>query len=502
MTSIVPAAWPGQRDRLTLKLLAESIRGGQCVLLLGPGAATHDDGGVATPLESLLIDQLLADIEAPPSVPADGAAELSMPSLPLAAERWLRERPNRDAMAMLVGEFYKDKGQLPSALHESLARLPFRICISTTFDDQMREAFQKAGKSPRLDFYGAPPRPPGVLAELPGVERPLVYHLFGHPQLKASMALRENELIRTVASIVRDQPPLPDIVRAALADPQTSCLFLGFGIYHWHLRLLLEVLQVFSNRSSQQLALEHARALAQPGHREAVEITYDRKALELQPLNSEVFAQALLDAYGPVDPLPVAAAMPAAGGAVAQVLAAAASAAAAAPAATVVAPTAVVPVALPPGKPPLVFLSYASEDVEHVTQLGSELEARGLKVWRDGQGLRAGDNWYKQLESLISKVVDYVVVVQTPAMTSRIEGVFFWEIDEALKRQKTMGFAGGGQLRFLIPVRLGAGDPLPDLASLHQIEVSSAQGMDRLAASLAEDWALRASKRAAATVAA
>mgnify|MGYP000470444723 CR=1 FL=1 len=179
-----------------------------------------------------------------------------------------------------------------------------------------------------------------------------------------------------------------------------------------------------------------------------------------------------------------------------------APAAAAAPAATVVAPTAVVPVALPPGKPPLVFLSYASEDVEHVTQLGSELEARGLKVWRDGQGLRAGDNWYKQLESLISKVVDYVVVVQTPAMTSRIEGVFFWEIDEALKRQKTMGFAGGGQLRFLIPVRLGAGDPLPDLASLHQIEVSSAQGMDRLAASLAEDWALRASKRAAATVAA
>ena len=48
---------------------------------------------------------------------------------------------------------------------------------------------------------------------------------------------------------------------------------------------------------------------------------------------------------------------------------------------------------------------------------------------------------------MIRKRADYVIVVQTHNMASRIEGVFNAEIDEALKTQREMP-----RLRFVIPV--------------------------------------------------
>lgn len=483
--------WPSDRDRLSLQVLAGRIRAGNCVLLLGPGAATLQDDAERQPLESRLIAQLLADIGEPPPEPAtDGAVPAPPVGLPLAAERWLKAVPDRDALSQQLVNFYATQGQTPTAMHLALARLPFALCISTTFDDQMFQAFVQAGKAPRPELYWpGTPRPP--LTELPSAERPLVYHLFGHPSAPGSMALREGELIRAVAGIVRDQPPLPDVVRSALADPQTSCLFLGFGMHHWHLRLLLEVLQVFSNRSSRQLALEHVRVLAYPGHREAVELTYDEKVLELRPLNGEAFAKALSDAYARLSPAP--AARPA-------VNLAAVPAPAAAQALPAVPLPSGVTQTMPAGgsgpKLPLVFLSYAHEDREAVVRLATELERRYLRVWRDDQNLRAGDNWEERLMSLIRKGVDYVAVVQTPTMARRTEGVFHQEIAAALARQKLMGYAlDGTPLRFVLSVALGVAQPLPPLAPLHMIDVGSPEGIDGLAASVLEDWASRAKLR-------
>ena len=69
---------------------------------------------------------------------------------------------------------------------------------------------------------------------------------------------------------------------------------------------------------------------------------------------------------------------------------------------------------------PKAFISYASEDREAVRALAEKLEARGVSVWRDEQDLRAGDKWSQVLLGVINRKVDYVVVVQTPGMTTAI----------------------------------------------------------------------------------
>src|SRR5215510_1519042 len=86
------------------------------------------------------------------------------------------------------------------------------------------------------------------------------------------------------------------------------------------------------------------------------------------------------------------------------------------------------PVGTLPTEAPRVFLSYASEDHELVEQLAERLQTAGIVIWQDKQSLRVGDNWYRVLVQVLHKQVDYVVVVQTPAMVRRLEGSFYMEI--------------------------------------------------------------------------
>jgi hypothetical protein len=117
---------------------------------------------------------------------------------------------------------------------------------------------------------------------------------------------------------------------------------------------------------------------------------------------------------------------------------------------------------------------------------------RGIRVWQDKQDLRAGDDWNRVLLEVIAKRVDYVIVVQTPAMTTAMRGVFHREIDAALQRQAEMGEFEGQKLRFLVPVKIGACAPLSSLERLHVIDVSEPDGVDSLVKSILEDWDRRA----------
>ncbi len=140
---------------------------------------------------------------------------------------------------------------------------------------------------------------------------------------------------------------------------------------------------------------------------------------------------------------------------------------------------------------PVVFLSYASEDVEAVDELARKLESRGVKVWRDKQTLRAGDRWNEVLHIIVKKQVDYVIVIQTYAMISAVSGVFHREIQAAQEMQADMGEFEGQRLRFLIPVTIGPLEPLRSLRDFHAIDVSDPEGVNLLVESIREDWEKR-----------
>ena len=223
-------------------------------------------------------------------------------------------------------------------------------------------------------------------------------------------------MIDFLVAIVGAKPPVPDQVRSILADPDASYLFLGFGFHNWYLRVLLKVLGVYGHRNK-AIAFEDPHFFNHPDREQAVAFFSDDRRIDFRPLRWELFARQLWEAYKASLPSQqTTEAMPAR------------------------APTT--------PNAPKAFISYASEDREAVRALAEKLEARGVRVWRDEQDLRAGDKWSQVLLGVINRKVDYVVVVQTPGMTTAIRGVFHREIEAALLREAEMGEFEGEKTPF------------------------------------------------------
>jgi hypothetical protein len=359
-------------------------------------------------------------------------------------------RQDREELELAVQDFYTREAGSTTDFHRDLAQLPFRLCVNASPDGMMLTAFEEAKKSPQKGYYSSKPTTNARLS-LPTLDRPLVYHLFGHHEDASSLVLTEGDLIEFLVSIVRETPPIPDQVRSILFDRAASFLFLGFGFHNWYLRVLLQVMRVYGHRSK-AIAFEDMQFFHHPEHEETIGFFSGDRLIDFRPLRWDVFAQLLSEV--PDSPNGKH----------------------------------------PPESPnvPMAFVSYASEDLQAVEALAEELKARGIRVWQDKQNLRAGDDWNRVLFEVIARRVDYVIVVQTPAMTARIQGVFWREIEAALQRQAEMGEIEGQKLRFLLLVKIGACALLSSLKTSHVIDVGEPDGVDSLVKSVLEDWDRRA----------
>lgn len=88
-------------------------------------------------------------------------------------------------------------------------------------------------------------------------------------------------------------------------------------------------------------------------------------------------------------------------------------------------------------KPPAVFVSYASQDVQSVERLQSSLGNAGLDVWFDKGRLGSGDPWWPVIEQNIA-TCDVFVPVISANTNKRDEGIFIREWNRALERLRDM----------------------------------------------------------------
>jgi hypothetical protein len=444
-------------DQRELRALVERIKRGDCVLVLGPRVAIRANDPDRRPLDELLAADLLASAGA-----KESEARLSAANLRRAADLYYALRHDREDLELAVQDFYGRETGSTTDFHRDLAQLPFRLCVSASPDSLMLAAFKEATKAPQKGYYNFKQATDARLSS-PSSAMPLVYYLFGYHEDAGSLVLTEGDLVEFLVSIVRGAPPVPDQVRSILADPAASFLFLGFGFQNWYLRVLLQVLNVYGHRSK-AIAFEDAQFFDHPEREQAVGFFSGDRLIDFRPLRWDVFARSLRETFEAVVPRKL-------------------------PESTLIPQS-------PSSSAPRAFVSYASEDRTAVEALAQEIETQGIRVWQDKQDLRAGDDWNRVLLDVIARRVDYVIVVQTPAMTTRIEGVFHREIEAALQRQGEMGEFEGQKLRFLIPVKLGACSLLSSLQASHVIDVSESNGVRLLVKSILEDWERRVALKA------
>ena len=434
---------PSDADRQFIRALVERIRAGRCVLLMGPGVAVNAE---REPLTALLARRLAAAPELQGKCPAEMVDDLRY-----VAQAHYEAKQNLEELALETKDFYSAFQGTTTQFHRNLAELPFSLCISTSPDDLMLEAFRATGrKHPVAGHYNFR-KALQVALRAPTETHPLVYYLYGHSDDLYSLVLTESDLIEFLVAMVRGDPALPDHVRGTLGDPDTTYLFVGFGFHHWYLRVLLHVLKIYGHKRSRAVALEDSGFFKRRDWQQTVGFFSGNRAIDFRSLQWDTFAEQLCAAYR-------------AGG-----------------------PPAAASRGTEPGPDaPRVFLCYASEDRAAVESLGEALEARSIAVWRDKQSLRAGENWDRVLVDVIRKRVDYVVVAQSPHMTNQAEGYFRKEIAVALDR---LLMFDQSKFVFVLPVTLPGGSPMPELAPLHSVDVSTAAGVEGLARLIREDWA-------------
>ncbi|MDM0053038.1 toll/interleukin-1 receptor domain-containing protein [Variovorax sp. J22R115] len=437
---------PAVLDPMFFKSLASKVLEGDCVLVLGPRiSAPQEVSEGDEPMDEYLAARLLAAL---------GADKIPALDLRAAIARYEREKSAsacRNLVQGLAGGF----DDYSTALQRKLAKLPFRLVLAATSDRTMAKAFAVSGKPGVQEAYYDYCR--GVAADhalrLPSADEPIVYNLFGRHDHPESMVLNDKNLLDYLVKITRESPPLPDVVRATLRAPSTVFLFIGFGFRNWWLRLLLKVLEIIGveNRSL-SLALEDGKvfdAAASSEHRGF----FESVGIFVQASDWNVLADDLVTEIGRRE------------------------------AAKALVPVLAAPASVAKGRP-LVFLSYASEDVDKVDMLRISLQGRGLTVWQDRQNLRAGQNWEEHIDRMI-KGVDYFVFVQTEAMDRRDRthgGVYNMELKQALVRVKKLPY---GSI-FLLHVTMGQcrERPEPQLSEVHRISVDSEAGRNELATAI------------------
>jgi hypothetical protein len=300
----------------------------------------------------------------------------------------------------------------PSTVHEQLAALPFSLIVTTGQDAMLEQALKAAGKTPIVHRYhlrGDKRENPEFV--LPGTpSSPVVFHLFGSAEEPSSLVLSENDVLDFLIRVVSERPPLPNSLLRVLKRVGQSFLFVGFGIRHWDLRILLKILlrALELNRSGPAIAAEPLDGLIQSDRDEMILFYQRGTRVELEDADVGAFLTKLTDR------------LEADGGFVGQ--------------------------AMPLGPRPRVFISYAREDAALASRVFDALQKAYFEPWLDQESLQGGDDWNKRIENDLD-ASDFVLVLYSPEFCRKTDSYVNKEV--ALACERALRVRGS----FLIPVR-------------------------------------------------
>lgn len=139
-----------------------------------------------------------------------------------------------------IGEPDFDGAQKP---YRQLAEFDFPVFLTTNYHDFLFKALESVGKQPRRVFYCEgewEASHDDALEDIPTVEQPLVFHLYGHQSVPESLILSEDDYLSYLVKTARNLIKLPTTLLDTIG--KKSYLFIGFTVTDWDLRTLLHIL--------------------------------------------------------------------------------------------------------------------------------------------------------------------------------------------------------------------------------------------------------------------
>lgn len=389
--------------------LVTSLQNGQCVLVLGPDipACPCEGAAYAGGMKSVrdtFCGQLAKELEAE----EQKVGEPTLYAIAQQYEDFTRLHPKN-----IAANYFRNPGCKPGTIHEKLARSPFSLILTTCHDGLFAKALLDQNKQASRYWYHyrGEQRDNRELDQVPTLECPTIYHLFGAYDDPHSLVLTENDLLDFVIHLISGRPKLPDSLRKELRS--RTFLFVGFGIRHWYIRVLLKLVMRNLELSAGSVVLESLGTLAEP-EREQTVLFYKRGSrVEVVDLEIDHFLDELWNRFQD------------AGGYL--------------------------------GKDDRrlrraqVFISYEKSDTADAEKVYESLPKDQFDTWLDTHLLEAGEDWNAKLEQTI-KSSDYFLVLNSENLVKKQVGYVNKEIELALDQQK---YHQPGS-RFIIPLQMNS----------------------------------------------
>lgn len=437
--------------------LISALRHGQCILMLGPelpARACSADPTAAPDESTTLVEALRCELASELEGENQRPCGNTLAAVAQQYEDFKEFGPSN--LRTTAEKFYKPGRYGPSSVHEKLASLPFPLIVTTCQDDLLTQALnqKKTPLTQRYNLRGEKGENPEFL--IPGSpSSPLVYHLFGIASEPKSLVLSENDILDFLISVVSEDPPIPNSLRSALKRKEQSFLFLGFGIRHWDLRILLKILLRTWERDSSQsttIAAEPLRGLPQSDCDEMILFYQRGTRVELEDTDIGEFLTE------------VSRRLEAEGGYAGQIA--------------------------PLGTRPRVFISYAHEDADLATRLFNALQKEYFDPWLDSKRLEGGEDWDQRIKRDL-EASDFTVVLYTAAFCRKTDSYVNKEV--ALAANRAQNVRGS----FLIPLRtceIADADRVEELRKYNEMELrpeAFEQDISKVISTMRREYQLR-----------
>ena len=264
--SIPPAvSWPN---------LTRALQNRQCILVLGPEAATLKHDGKQVSLQTLLTEHLTTMLQR--RNPA--ALMAARPNLTYVAKmledtifvqevlrnaNYSRENA-RFELKEIIAKFYGQYTFADLPMYRQLAKMPFNFIVETLPAPYLAQALDDENKFDTKSYYYHYANPTHnnsirILENEIRSDAPLVYQLFGTADHPDSMIVTEQDQLAFLDAILQQENTagIPNSVaihfismnnKDAVQQFDKTFVFLGFDFNEWHLRLIMHLIWRFRSQ--------------------------------------------------------------------------------------------------------------------------------------------------------------------------------------------------------------------------------------------------------------
>jgi hypothetical protein len=154
----------------------------------------------------------------------------------------------------------------PAEPHAILARMPFKVYLTTNYDNFLERALEEQGRNPvrRICQWNTKIQKVESADDYfePTEGKPLVFHLYGVAEIPESLVLSADDYLTYLTNLSRDEVRLPIAVQKVLTG--SSLLFIGFRFEDPGFEILYHSLHQYLERS---LVSRHFYQLLPPSDR-------------------------------------------------------------------------------------------------------------------------------------------------------------------------------------------------------------------------------------------